>query len=79
MKSSAFSSDAASARSNTGAGTSFYTKAVAMDEHLVSLAKAEYGTDHSNYARAVLTKANTLVAASTEQPVCILDELATAQ
>ena len=45
---------------------------------MCNLAKAEYGEDHSEYAKAVFIKANTLVAASTEQPVCILDELAIA-
>ena len=57
----------------------FYDKAVKFDTELVSMAKAEYGEDHSEYAKAVLSKANSLVSASTENPVIVLEEIAEAQ
>jgi len=38
----------------------------------------EYGEDHSEYAKAILAKANSLVSACTEQPVIVLDEIAVA-
>ena len=65
-----------SGMSDTAVG--FYMKAAEFDTHLVGLAQAEYGKDHSNYALAVLEKANTLVVASASNPVVILDELAEA-
>jgi hypothetical protein len=34
------------------AAVSFYKRAVEFDTHLVGLAQAEYGKDHSNYAQA---------------------------
>ena len=60
------------------AAVSFYKKAADFDTQLVVLAQTEYGRDHSNYAQAVLEKANTLVVASASNPVVILDELAEA-
>ena len=54
-------------------------RAVSYDEHLIEMAKAEFGRDHSEYAMAVLAKAQTLVSASATQPTVIINELDEAQ
>jgi len=79
MKTSQLTYGAISERSEiSDTAVNFYKKAAEFDTHLVGLALAEYGKDHSNYALAVLEKANTLVVASASDPVVILDELAEA-
>jgi len=46
---------------------------------LVKFARIEFGEDHSEYARTVFDKANTLLSTSSSQPIVILDELALSQ
>lgn len=47
-----------------------------FDSHLVEIAEQECGTkDHSEYARAVFAKAQTLMLTSASKPTIILDEL----
>lgn len=57
----------------------YHEKVLEFDNHLVKIAEEECGTkDHSEYARAVLAKAQTLMLTSANKPTIILDELNTA-
>lgn len=73
-------SGAASSRSATTDGAlGFYKRAASFDTKSVELALSLHGRYNTNYVRAVLEKANTLVVASAHDSVAILDVLAEAQ
>ena len=54
-------------------------KALNYDSHLVKIAELEYGSDDSQYAKTLLTKAQTLMAVQANEPAKIIDELNIAQ